>query len=408
VTVQRYLSPELVPGYIPKCPAHLTDYQMVVDSGTHGEHDWKLITVTEIPLSGELDDVPEAHDCQRLVIPNGNALAFGPLAAIFAADSLSSRDFHASPGRGGVRAIATIYANSTGYEPLRIAAGVNCLYVFPAGGGTLAAQMVQVRHPQDCDLPLRDPRPDHALQVRPDPMAGRPEEIPAVARWDGNFAPEGRKQHHIGIRCGYEWCEIGPQGFLSAPPRDVGMVSRRAARPSVAAPGQADALRIVRNRGWYDEQILAVQPSPGSPLQVGPAVATLLPHPQLAQLTEADDFGKRWVEVATAYLPEVIPGYKTKLNLEAGLNVFEMRKAARAVLVAEGATIASNCAGGTPGATWWIRVTSAGSRNQSVYCAMRFSHSGKVTRLPGVVRWQWLEDDEKTWFACDQGCCTKG
>lgn len=405
VGAQPYKLPELVPGYIPKCPAHLIGFQMVVDSGTHGEHDWKLITVTDIPLSGELDDVPEAHDCQRLVVQNGTTRAYGPLAAIFAAEALDARDFYAARQGEGVRAIATIYAYPSPYAPLRIAPGVNCLYVFPTGGGGLAARMVQVRHPQDCDLPLLDPRPDGALEVRLDPMAGPPDEIPAVARWDGNFTVAGRNQHHIGIRCGDGWCEIGPRGFLSAPSRDVGMVSRRMARRAAAAPGQADALRIVRNRGWYDEQLLAVKPTPDAPLEVGPVVATLLPHPQLAQLTTADDFKPRWVEVATAYLPDSIPGYKAKLNLEAGVNVFEMRMATRAALVAEGTTISSECPAGGAGEAWWIRVTSAGSRDQAVYCATRFSHAGKPTRLPGAVRWQWLENDEKTWFACDQGCC---
>ena len=83
-----YASPELVPGYTPKCPEHLEDFQIVVDSGTHGEPNWKLITVPSIPLSGNLGKAPEAHDCQRLVIDQGQNQRFGPLAAIFAADSL--------------------------------------------------------------------------------------------------------------------------------------------------------------------------------------------------------------------------------------------------------------------------------------------------------------------------------
>lgn len=402
--IQKYANPQLVPGYIPKCPEHLTDFQMVVDSGTHGEHDWKLITVTSIPLSGNLGNAPEAHDCQRLVVPRGNELEFGPLAAIFAADSL----FVPTPvNEDGLplRAVATIYAFPTGYAPLKIAPGVNCLYVHQRGKRWLA-HMVPVTGPGDCRLPLREMNASRELQVRPDLDATKAEEIPAVARWDGEFEGRGRNEHHIGVRCGDYWCEVGNPGFLSAAKRHPGMVPNKPLKASMPEPTTGERARVATNRGLFDEQRLAVLQDDGT-LAVGPVVATLMPHPQLTTLTGEDDFKSGWVEVASAYLPEEVQGYKVKMNLEQGINTLSLRLATTAELAADGLTIAQACKATDAGPHWWVRVTSAVTGSSAVYCGRRFSHEGKLTALPGAVRWQWLEDDEKTWFPCGGGCCTR-
>ncbi len=402
--LEKYASPQLVPGYIPKCPEHLTDWQVVVDSGTHGEHNWKLITVNAIPLSGNLGRAPEAHDCQRLVVRRGNDLEFGPLAAIFAADSL----FVSTPvNEDGLptRAVATIYAFPSGYDPLKIAPGLNCLYVHQRGPRWLA-HMVPAMDPGDCLLPLRDLSASRELQVRTDPDATKAEEIPAVARWDGEFEGRGRDEHHIGIRCGDYWCEVGNPGFISAAKRHPGMVTSRPLKGSLPEPGTDERARVARNRGMFDEQRLAVYQDDGT-LAVGPVVATLMPHPQLTTLVGEADFKSGWVEVASAYLPEEVDGYKAKMNLEQGVNTLSLRLATAAELAADGVTITEACGATDAGARWWVRVTSAIAGSWAVYCGRRYDHKDKVTALPGAVRWQGLEDDEKTWFPCGGGCCTR-
>lgn len=402
--VTKYASPQLVPGHIAKCPEHVKDWQIVVDSGTHGEHDWKLITVNSIPLSGDLGKAPEAHDCQRLVVPRGNELEFGPLAAIFAAESL----FVTPPvNEDGLptRAVATIYAFPSGYAPLKIAPGLNCLYVHQRGNRWLA-HMVPVMGLGDCLLPLREMNASRELQVRPDPDASKAEEIPAVARWDGEFEGRGRNEHHIGVRCGDYWCEVGNPGFISAAARHPSMVPNRPLKASLPEPGTGERARVARNRGLFDEQRLAVRQDDGT-LTVGPVVATLMPHPQLATLAAEGEFKSGWVEVASAYLPEDVQGYKAKMNLEQGVNSLSLRLATTAELAAEGVTITEACKATDAGPHWWVRVTSAVTASSAVYCGRRFDHMGKLTALPGAVRWQWLEHDEKTWFPCGGGCCTR-
>lgn len=371
---------------------------MVVDTGFPGEPDWVLIDVPEIPLSGNLGKAPEAHDCQRLVVGQGQNRQFGPLAAIFAADSL----WRPIPREG--RAVATIYAFPTGYEPLGIRAGLNCLYMYSPSPNVLQARMAPASFPADCLEPLEGKVTGPVLQVRIDRDAGPPQEVPAVARWDGDFEG-GRASHHIGIRCGDFWCEIGREGFRSAPARDRGIVSDRRIKPSMSLPSGEDRVRVVRNRGYYDEQLLAVKGQGG--LHVGTVVATLAPHPDLGTITGEDDFTAGWVPVATAYLPQEVPGYETKQNLTQGVNEISLRKASRSTLIAEGATIDSTCMVTGDDSNWWIMVRAARSKREIVYCGSRFSHEGRIVGLPAAVRWQWLENDEKTWFPCGGGCCTQ-
>ena len=61
-------------------------------------HDWmphlyqdSLVTPGELALPGALTNVPEFHDCQKLVAANASGLGYLPLAAVFGAWDLVAR-----------------------------------------------------------------------------------------------------------------------------------------------------------------------------------------------------------------------------------------------------------------------------------------------------------------------------
>src|SRR6185295_11680520 len=92
-----------------------------------------------------------------------------------------------------------------------------------------------------------------AVVLSPLGVFGTPSEIPAVARWEWDAA---RKVQYIGLRCGIDWCNIGPAspgGAALFTPADPYI-----APPTTGAPMAADRVRAVK--GWYDQQRLALIP----------------------------------------------------------------------------------------------------------------------------------------------------
>ncbi|MFP5356700.1 MAG: hypothetical protein ACLGIK_16435, partial [Gemmatimonadota bacterium] len=111
-------------------------------------------------ISGEITNVPEFHDCQRLVPNAEGARAYGRLAAVFARARLDSvvasllgggkRPGGAAsapgvapsgdttvPGAPSIRAVAEI-ASEGAYESLGIGVGFNCLLLRFAGSAVTA------------------------------------------------------------------------------------------------------------------------------------------------------------------------------------------------------------------------------------------------------------------------------
>ena len=109
-------------------------------AGTAGQacpHTWVLHDDTlELAVVGPKTNIPEFHDCQRLIKPGGQN--YGALAAIFRADEALGQRFDPAPATGPVGAIspedaltaAVIYMIDDSYERLRLARGFNCLYLW--------------------------------------------------------------------------------------------------------------------------------------------------------------------------------------------------------------------------------------------------------------------------------------
>jgi len=269
----------------PECPGEdARGVRFVVDSGT------KSITVTHVPLSEPISDIPEYHDCQNFITQD---LRYDSLYAIFAAFRLHKRlapdtivvspDSAPLPG-GRVPAIAaaTIFsASRQTYEPLGIHRGFNCLFVFhPSAADTSAwnATMVPLTPPDsDCTRPGIDLTTGKVLLVRPSHMPGAGlKDYPEAARWDWDASS---RTQYIGIACRENWCEIGnPAGFTSSPAITAVTFD---AIPGVSFTG-VEPHRVFDIKGWYDRQILARR----TPLGLVPSgvLGIVIPNPGLAHI----------------------------------------------------------------------------------------------------------------------------
>jgi hypothetical protein len=402
--------PSPLAGYIPKCPKHPLQFEVVEPDTGHSFH---LRTLTTIPLSGELSSIVEVHDCQRLILPDPSgapgALSYGPLATIFASNTLGSQ-FDSSAKQPRMRASAVIYSWNTrnpvtgDYPSLGIKAGWNCLYVYQGGHG-VQARMIPATTDTLC---LKPPRGEAGTVLEviatPPPAGMGPDDIPPVARWAGDLGA-GARTNHIWIRCGNMSCEIGPRGFK--PERDLPPeVKHKIAMLSKGAPPTS---RMVDIGGWYDHQLLAV-PGTSGKLKVGTVMATLIPISSLGDLQENAFTDGKWQVVAFAYLPDSAATYSGKLNFEAGVNVVSLHYGPHGDGAIPAGAAIRPCDVPLPATAseqWWAMVTSA-SGVTKYFCVHRWEHTVNGKDLPGTVRWRWLDDDETTWYRCPKGCCPTG
>lgn len=354
-------------------------------------------------LPGDLTFVPEYHDCQRF--PLGAGKRYGPLVAIFARESLNfhhQRIFDLVDQGTPVRAVAVgvILSYDGDYDWLGIKWGFNCLYMWAEKTSESAfrrrAAIARVEEEQQCLEPVdtsslaSQPR----LLVherRPDDVLTRVD-YPEVARWD--WDPVAHKQY-AAIGCVDSWCEISREGLNPSAQHD---------HPTLPLP----AKRIVRIKGWYDEQRLAdVDAAEPTGLGATPVVGTIMPVPNLAELVEGDFAPGKWPTVAHSWLRGALPKYQTTLNmgpgsLQAGnLNAIAFCKGTREAcgIPADEATTVKCTNGADP---WWARITSTSGAVRH-RCVIRRMHPGVV--IPGIVRWRWAIDDERGWIACPGGCC---
>jgi hypothetical protein len=386
-----------VTGYIPKCPEHGKPIEVMVrDPRAHGAFMQKSLTT--VALAGPMTHVVEVHDCQRLVVPNkGNPAddVYGPLAMIFASESLSNPlSGEAKPQR----ASAVIHSwgdnkdTETGdYEPLGIKAGFNCLYLSRINN-KVQARMVAVNADTNCTKPPADTGVSLQVMEQPTPPGLGATDIPPVARWEGDFSRGGRS-HHIWIRCGDHACLVGRKGF----------------KPSLEIPGperhklaqlmgtSPKSLRVMAINGWFDEQPLAL-PDGNGKLKVSKLYGVIVPHPDVGELDDIAQF-VNWRPVAYAWMPIENDDYKLKLGFDQGINVISMRKGSPP----EGVTTV--CLEDTEAVSWWVKVESEGGAVKYL-CSQRYLHDLPPDKMPGTVRWRWLDTDETTWVRCPQGCCT--
>jgi hypothetical protein len=336
-----------------------------------------------VDMAGPVTDIPEFHDCQRLVLADGQT--YDSLYAIFASNNLDSlAEAHGRSAQAGARATAytaaTIYSWEGTYAPLHIRPRFNCLYLW-RDGARWEAFMVQVG---DRDTECRADRvPGDAgaqpLRVRVT-MEGAfgAEEYPQVARWD--WDPK-RREHFIGIACGRAWCEVSSDGAVASPASPAFATARHALR------------RVHGIKGWHDYQWLAER-DPAAPAS-GPGSHRLRPFairamvvPDTLLPTYVDATFAAPTPVATVYLDADHPEYRHKYNFAPGANAIALLR--------------------RPDGVWKARITTEGGvtqwrdvvrRDHTAHMAAHHMH------VPGTARWRWKARDETVWVRCAEGCC---
>jgi hypothetical protein len=221
-----------------------------------------------------------------------------------------------------------------------------------------------------------------------------------VARWDWDGT-----QQYIVIKCGDQWCEIGPPSGFGTSQRSWANDVRN--RPGAAnlqnfEPPTPQAHRIIEVKGWYDEQRLAVQ-TPGVGMVPAKEPALAIPHPGLESYT-IDRFDQHeWFPSALVVLPPGLGAYAAKRNWREGVNRVYLCSGS-----SEECTIpVQDVPACKPGwasndnREWWAKTVSSSS-DTAYQCVTRCEQNMEI---PGTVRWRWEEEDEKLWIRCATGCC---
>lgn len=401
----------------PDCPSHAIELT-VYDSLEHG---WTPRVVNDIPIASAIDEIPEFHDCQRLVRTHDRE--YGPLVGIFASEELETlygtfdaKGEPVAPARAAelvrtLPAAAAIFSfDDEPYLPLSIRREFNCLYLLPPSSMSQrwTAYMVWARSDEKrCSQPLGDPANAFALDVHVHSTADYGNEafaatdIPPVARWD----VDRRTEQSIGIRCGGAWCSVGSSGIMPRPSEGAEVTPLiRAAFPAGGGPSENELRRVTRVPGWYDDQSLAIaSPSGTAGLSPRGPRAVYYPDPRIGDMNDPAEF-ETWTPVAYAMIRGAPGAYGEKLHLGSGITKFEL------IFRRSGedppADVGDVSCGVSDGGTWWMRLTRGGGGPTVGYkCVTARAHPSAPT-LPGTARWRWKVDDETTWVRCPQGCCS--
>lgn len=376
-------------------------------------------TAADMPLTQRIANLPEYHDCQRMVVtpardPQAPATrhTFGPLVAIWAADSLALRFPGASldqpPARMASEAvpIATVYTwdSTAGYAPLGIRPGFNCLYLWHDGAPVprwRAAMVKRWEGPKGCGESLDPERVNGTpLQVETVPLPDGllPSDIPQVTRWDWDSTTA---QQYIDIRCGDQWCQVGPPGFK---PTGIQLPAGLTESTIQSLPDITDRSattgeirRAFLLKGWSDEQQLDLPGATPSQPVLTSTIGTAFPHPTLDRATF--DSGA-WTTVG--YLA-VTEDYDGATRLERGISRLQLCQGTAEQCRAP-AGISCTAKDQDPAHPWWGRTISQAGTVSEVRCVKRRDHGGRA--IPAAAaRWNWNELDAKTWAACGGGCC---
>jgi hypothetical protein len=344
-------------------------------TGSRAFHD----TTVAMPLAGEVQQIPEYHDCQRLMT-RSSPHHFGPLVGIFAREALGAITAEQFQQPAGVPVGQIYNFSSMPYGPLGIRPRYNCLYLRMEADGTWKARMEW--RDGDARCPALSPdawQGGGPLVVRSESPVPESAHYPPVARWDRD--PDNNL-HYIGIKCLDAWCEIGVAGFAS---------SKKHSRPDYL--GQV--------KGWYDEQNLAEIPRNERKAMVPGVRGSIVPEPRLDTLLTRhftcafpcpDTAG--WVHMATTWLEGPSSTYETRLNFKPGTN---------------GNTIHLRRHLKTSGEERWESRIISADGDTTYHRTLRVDHSpsgpGPHPLVPATARWHWRENDETTWTRCDVGCC---
>ena len=323
--------------------------------------------------------VPERYDRQKLATENGTA--YGPISWIWPLpriDTLKNRNFErpapvqGQPVHAGV-AVAVVYVETgtgggSAYTNLGLGQGIRCVSIAKSGNDWRAylwlpinfvcPSNAQLQTPQALDVKLHRDEGNH-------PRGGM---YPPVARWDDGMLA-GQLQPTIGVRCGRQWCEIGPDRFSSN------------AQDLVVDAG-IPANRFSGIRGWYDKQKVALPRGEGGPL-VPTYQAVVIPSQELAEYTE-DDFEEKFLTVAYIRLDRD----PTASSKYAKYGLGRTPKALKIKLNIDDA-----------GNRQW-----RGKIGAKEFDVKQHSHPTAEV-IPAVARWAWRDNDEDLWVRCADGCC---
>ncbi len=313
---------------------------------------------------------------------------------------------------------AEIYDYGDEYAPLGIKPNFNCLYLYYDGTGAIRAKMVPVSSlSNQWDACLTAVDPSNAsivgtpLDVIRTPGAA-PDDVPSVARWDWD---DEHQQQTIGIRCGSAWCEVGTPGF------------QRSQSYSVEPGTSSQVARVVTVKGWYDEQLLAVNSPTVAPARPSSVRGTIIPDPELGFRTKGS-FRHTWIPVAYAALSvgandaRTVEYYYKKLHFEPvpvsgslrSLNGLQACFGTRGECNVPIAALKLNVCG--PESAYygivryrrmWTKITSATSRTDAYRCNKRRYDPlmPPSMTIPATARWRWVLSDETVWNDCVEGCC---
>jgi hypothetical protein len=359
-------------------------------------------TVVQNSVARENTDVPEYHDCQKLLVDGGRS--YGPLAAVFASKDLARIRFDVDSQKPASEqrtdeAAALVRSIDGDYAPLGISPGYSCLYLWKVGIWRAKLVHVGAEH-GNCLEPINpNDRAGVPLEVKRSTVRGLREDrhYPPVARWDWDPITQ---QQYIGIKCGAGWCEVGPRGFNPS----------KAYTEPTAGIAPTPVLAV---KGWYDEQYLAIPNARSDRLVPGPVMGTVIPAPNLGSYETVTQFSNTWRPVAFVALSQRSPQYEQKFNFRRTrkgaplqrLNRIEFCYGTRALCVGQEDPLVCNNPSGNleTGEVWWARVVPAGGGNSMSLCVYRVDHTGM--RVPATSRWRWLWTDETVWERCLPGCC---
>jgi hypothetical protein len=389
------------------------------------EHAGMVTPGSGLPLVGSITNVPEFHDCQRLLIDGGKK--FGPLVAIFASESLGvlderlaelrqkhnariadalkeGGDTSALPMQIGKAGALVYNLDNADYPQLGIKSGHNCLVLWYSFTFEWRAALEPVSDPAKC-LQVFDVRMLNVAELKVVPR--NPKGIVAnaayapVTRWD--WDPSNGGHQYVGLKCGPAWCEVGDLDFTPVPSYGEGVPV-------------ADPMQLIK--GWYDEQVLAVPRKWWFGLEPGPVKGIVFPAPE-AVGKPWTDYNGQWVPTAYVALNGTSQRYKDVFNFDetppnatfSQMNklVFCFGKKAICKIPSPGTANVkvSKCVVdvGPLEERWWLRIDAATSGRTIYRCVTRYSLSNLPVPIPPTARWRWIADDETVWKECIQGCC---
>ena len=377
------------PQYRPECP-----------------HDYPRTESTNAVrnFAGAHANIPEFHDCQRMIEEVDGELRYGPLLSVHARGlPINEREALDIPAEVRGRTVALVSRpdslDKLDYPPFGITESfqAGCVvvndsdaYLHPIELREICLDTYDVRA-----LISEGATPLRVIQAR---GPGTP--TVAVARW--GFDSEAKLQY-IATLCDTSWCYIGPNdGFNPDPRYDAPAGSP----PPGTGPHGADDWQYLAEMHDLGNGNTELRPSQN--------IGRVAPHVDMEHTTKPDYHGK-WVKTALVSVEPGVGSYNRKFGFvasESGENVSTI-------------SICYTDSTGTCRPSWWqkfkrhecglkedydpdeiqeewyARIESPGAPTR-YFCVHYRNH---MIDVPPLTRWRWLPEDETIWVRCPYGCC---